>query len=631
MEDDILDMITALKTKSEYSPKTNSKSASSSSSSRDVPTTPITSSKVTEMITPETTTPKKKKNSKTTTDISAEKNKKSKTSEKSPKPSKPSTNKKRKPPMMESPFDALLIKKEFDHDEMSLITMPKALQKKEKKKRKKKEKEDAAPKNKGVEASASTREQSPLPGFYRYNNEDEDKSQKGANSKTSKKLSYKPTYSMHDIIKDTARNSIAEEDQEASTKTDATTTAKYHQPQEDDESTKDTSPTPSTSHHLDNKKDATEESSFSDVNSADKTPEGYEDEPEEESEGRRNNSHARGPLRPHQEEEDLFERTSQGCTFSAPPDTTASETDELEGMNSNSDRRSQIYDPRGGADEERGDGQMVVHEESPPKRPRGRTPRDDDSEEAARRRRAVCFFWMFVCCVVVVIIVGVVLLVVLLTNDDNGNTGETEAPRVIFDDLNSETDDDFFYQDQIIVAPGVRNTEMAMWDLDCDYDDQTGFPNVWDQCECAGQITVVPEDVVQTRDVLIERLLPVFYGNNTYNIGLSSCDPSNMALIWLASGDNRDAGYIRQRYALALTFFLMEGPAWDYMNAWLTPINECLWLGLQCNNWDVVNSFALDTNNVYGTVSVIDSPSWCIVGCSCCMFLLFLSSFFLIC
>ena len=79
-----------------------------------------------------------------------------------------------------------------------------------------------------------------------------------------------------------------------------------------------------------------------------------------------------------------------------------------------------------------------------------------------------------------------------------------------------------------------------------------------------------------------------------------------MALIWLASGDNRDAGYIRQRYALVLVFILMQGPAWDYTNEWLTPINECLWLGLQCNNWDVVNSLALDTNNIFGTVSVID-------------------------
>jgi hypothetical protein len=229
-------------------------------------------------------------------------------------------------------------------------------------------------------------------------------------------------------------------------------------------------------------------------------------------------------------------------------------------------------------------------------------------EERVRRRRALCFLWIFTCtcCLIVVIIVGVVLLVVLLEND-TGNTGETGAPQGIYDDLNSDTDDAFYYEDQSI-ASGVRTTEMARWDLDCDYEDQPGFPNVWDQCKCDGEITEVPEDVMQMRDVLIERLLPVFYGNNTYNVGLSSCDPSNMALIWLASGDNRDAGEIRQRYALALVFFLMQGPAWDYMNEWLTPINECLWLGLQCNNRYVVNSLALDTNNIFGTVSVIDSP-----------------------
>jgi hypothetical protein len=213
---------------------------------------------------------------------------------------------------------------------------------------------------------------------------------------------------------------------------------------------------------------------------------------------------------------------------------------------------------------------------------------------------------MSVCCLLFLIIL-IVVMVLLVKEDASPNVASTFPPRNSTAEVESGTDDDFFYNDELIVAPGTRTSEMAGYDYDCDYENQNGYPSVWDQCSCDEEITVVPDDVAGLREELIEKLLPIFYGNVTYTTPISSCDPVNMALIWLASGDNRDAGYIRQRFVLALTFFAMQGPEWDYRNEWLSPLHECLWLGCQCNNWDVINSFAIDTNNVFGKVRILPS------------------------
>jgi hypothetical protein len=115
---------------------------------------------------------------------------------------------------------------------------------------------------------------------------------------------------------------------------------------------------------------------------------------------------------------------------------------------------------------------------------------------------------------------------------------------------------------------------------------------------------VVPDDVVQMRDLIIARMFPKFYGNIT--LPVDSCDIINQALIWLSSGDMRDAGEIRQRFGLGVSYFGLNGTIWDYTDEWMSDINECLWLGVQCNNRDTVNSLALDTNNIFGPVSRVD-------------------------
>lgn len=202
---------------------------------------------------------------------------------------------------------------------------------------------------------------------------------------------------------------------------------------------------------------------------------------------------------------------------------------------------------------------------------------DDISETSRRRSRVLCFIWICVCCLLFAIIL-IVVAVLLVKNDDNKMVESSPLPVNTSGEVESETDDDFFYTDELIVSPGLITTEMAEFDYDCDYNDQDGYPHVWDQCNCDGVISDVPEDVANLREELIIRLLPQVYGGNNYNAPISSCNPSNMALLWLASGKNRDTGNLRQRFVLALSFFAMGGPSWDYRDGWLTPLNECLWL-----------------------------------------------------
>jgi hypothetical protein len=227
---------------------------------------------------------------------------------------------------------------------------------------------------------------------------------------------------------------------------------------------------------------------------------------------------------------------------------------------------------------------------------------DEEEEERARRarrRRAWCCCLLLLCCLLILIIL---LIIFLLNMQDDDNKSDTEPPT--YAPFVDDTDDDYYYDDDIIIAPGVVTSTMAPYDYDCDYDDQEGFPNVFDQCKCDGNITIVPQDVVEMRDLIIERMFDKVYVNRTA-LPLGSCDPSNMALIWLASGDMRDAGEIRQRFALGMVFFQLNGTIWDYTDEWMSDLNECLWLGVQCNNRDAVNSMALDTNNIFGPVCIL--------------------------
>jgi hypothetical protein len=223
----------------------------------------------------------------------------------------------------------------------------------------------------------------------------------------------------------------------------------------------------------------------------------------------------------------------------------------------------------------------------------------DEEEEAkrrARRRRAWCCCLILLCCVLILIIL--LLLWLLVWNKEDEIT-ETESPtRTPWID---DTDDDFYYDDDIVLSPGFITSCMADYDGNCKFVDQACFPNVVDQCNCDGVISIVPGDVEAMRDLIMDRVARKFFGEN-FTMAMDLCNPVNMAMIWLASGNNRDGGEARQRFSLGIGYYGLNGTIWDYDDAWMGELNECLWLGVQCNNRDAVNSLQMDTNNLFGQV-----------------------------
>jgi hypothetical protein len=251
---------------------------------------------------------------------------------------------------------------------------------------------------------------------------------------------------------------------------------------------------------------------------------------------------------------------------------------------------------------------------------------DEERRRRARRRRAWCCCLILLCCLLLLIILLIVFLLSLRRDDNVQTEPPTYAPFI------DDADDDYTYDDDIVLTPGVITTPMQPYNRECEDSDgkdmsDEGFRNVFDQCDCTGEVYFVPDDVQDMRELLIERVGPKFYDDDNITLPLNSCDPVNMAFIWLASGDNRDAGEPRQRFAAALTFFQLNGTVWDFHDEWLGELNECLWMGIQCNNYDTVNSLAVDTNNLFGQVGKLEgvdkySRSFVLSFCSphCCFF-----------
>lgn len=268
------------------------------------------------------------------------------------------------------------------------------------------------------------------------------------------------------------------------------------------------------------------------------------------------------------------------------------------------DHQEEYYDDEGKPLDPDGPGVEYYHDEHPHDDDDDYYYDENDEEERrrrARRRRAWCCCLILLCCLLIIVIL---LIIFLLGTGKDDEPEQTPAPT--YAPFIDDTDDDYYYDDELILSPGVVTTPMAPYTLDCDDDEEStaeGYRHVWDQCACDGAITIVPDDVAAMRELIIDKMAHKFYDDENYTLPLESCDPANQAFLWLASGDNRDAGEARQRFSLALTFFQLNGTVWDFKDEWMGELNECLWMGVQCNNRDTVNSLQLDTNNIFGLVS----------------------------
>ena len=186
---------------------------------------------------------------------------------------------------------------------------------------------------------------------------------------------------------------------------------------------------------------------------------------------------------------------------------------------------------------------------------------DDKVYKDKSSRRGMMCTRQKICCTLLccIIIAGAAVAVLLLGLDNLFSSSSSSGD----DEMNSPGyigDDDFFYEEDIVVSPGVITTKMAELTFGCDFGgDEEFFPHVFDQCLCDDQISTVPQDVAEMRETLIDALSNFFFDEQPFSEVISSCDPSNMALIWLASGENRDSGDLRQRFGLA-SKYIANGP-----------------------------------------------------------------------
>jgi hypothetical protein len=85
-------------------------------------------------------------------------------------------------------------------------------------------------------------------------------------------------------------------------------------------------------------------------------------------------------------------------------------------------------------------------------------------------------------------------------------------------------------------------------------------PHVTLQCECQQKITLLAEDIANLYEELKQVMMPKIYPpDGLQNLNITSCDPKNQALLWLASGNTRassdllDELYVRALAAVIIT------------------------------------------------------------------------------
>lgn len=130
-------------------------------------------------------------------------------------------------------------------------------------------------------------------------------------------------------------------------------------------------------------------------------------------------------------------------------------------------------------------------------------------------------------------------------------------------------------------------------------------PHVITQCACTGSISIIAEDVLQRYNSLKTSFMPTVIPD--FDEDISSCEPSNQALIWLSTGTNNagesQAFVRRQRFALAYFFLDQGGIAWADNTNWLSENEVCVWDRVSCDTAGRIVAMDVSNNRVIGQVS----------------------------
>jgi len=123
----------------------------------------------------------------------------------------------------------------------------------------------------------------------------------------------------------------------------------------------------------------------------------------------------------------------------------------------------------------------------------------------------------------------------------------------------------------------------------CDFSN-TKQPNVFAQCECNQEITVLSDSAIARYEDLLNGI--VLEVNPDFSEPVSSCEPENLALAWLAtdeySSSTSEVVTLTNRYVLAVLFQSWTGTDWNTNTGWLSPSSECEWFGITCEGTGVV-------------------------------------------
>jgi hypothetical protein len=76
--------------------------------------------------------------------------------------------------------------------------------------------------------------------------------------------------------------------------------------------------------------------------------------------------------------------------------------------------------------------------------------------------------------------------------------------------------------------------------------------------------------------------------------------PQGVAYLWIIDGDQAMVDpctypTVKQRFALATFFYSTGGSFWTSETRWLSAANECLWMGVNCDDGDFVTGIRLGT------------------------------------
>lgn len=139
----------------------------------------------------------------------------------------------------------------------------------------------------------------------------------------------------------------------------------------------------------------------------------------------------------------------------------------------------------------------------------------------------------------------------------------------------------------VAVSGGEQAPPPPIYTDICDF---TGNPqpNPIIECSCNGNMTTMwSEDVLSRYDELKFTFIPSIIPEGV-DSDIDSCDPQNVALLWLATDtQERTPESMRNRYLLSLLYAYWMGIRWTHKDGWLSPDSECTWMGVNCTDTQI--------------------------------------------